>query len=472
MALLVGAFRRARDRDRRPFLGLVAGTSSGARGAVFINCSRTLFQAAAPAAQRGRVLAVYQLGFMGGAPIGTFPVRFAVAALGLHGTLLAAAAVMTVLVAVMASRTATLADALTDARSARGGRAVDKDAIRAFMGRFMEMTTGAAVMGVVAVADRTGLFRAWRVEPPRPSPKWPRTRARRPVSGGDPRDLRARPVWSSTTVRRRPTSCRGHAVCLADETSPYCLRAGRRWCRALPRRSRASRVRAARAAASRSRSSPRDGRGHCTGEPGPEVRASTAHAEVAARHGRRGCRRLAARDPRPRTSAAARARPRSRWAGVSGLRDRRYDVDAHSSSGPGARRASRLRNVSFERCSATRFPASRGFDLVTTFDVVHDLRRPGGRAAADRAALRAGGTYLMVEPVAGDELAENLHPAGALTYAMSTLHCMTQSLAHGGGRLGAAWARGAPRRTAAEAASPLRAPARRQPFNAFYRVTA
>ena len=37
--------------------------------------------------------------------------------------------------------------------------AVNKEAMRAFMGRFMEMTTGAAVLGVVAVADRTGLFR-------------------------------------------------------------------------------------------------------------------------------------------------------------------------------------------------------------------------------------------------------------------------------------------------------------------------
>jgi len=79
----------------------------GLGGAVFINCSRTLFQEAAPMAERGRVLAVYQLGFMGGAPVGTLLAGFAVAGLGLHGTLIAAAAAMTGLVLAMAALTGT-----------------------------------------------------------------------------------------------------------------------------------------------------------------------------------------------------------------------------------------------------------------------------------------------------------------------------------------------------------------------------
>ena len=105
-ALCVGAAVEAVVGIGVPFGGLVAGTFVwGLGGAVFINASRTLFQEAAPAAHRGRVLAVYQLGFMGGAPIGTFLAGFAVAVLGLHGTLLAASAAMALLVAVMATRT-------------------------------------------------------------------------------------------------------------------------------------------------------------------------------------------------------------------------------------------------------------------------------------------------------------------------------------------------------------------------------
>jgi hypothetical protein len=66
----------------------------GLGGSVFINCSRTLFQQAAPAAERARVLSVYQLGFMGGAPIGTALWGFASGPLGLRGTLLLSAGVM------------------------------------------------------------------------------------------------------------------------------------------------------------------------------------------------------------------------------------------------------------------------------------------------------------------------------------------------------------------------------------------
>lgn len=108
LALLVGAGVEAVIGAGVSYPVLIALTLIwGLGGAVFINCSRTLFQEATPGAERGRVLAVYQLGFMGGAPIGTMLAGFSVAALGLHGTLLAAAGAMTALVIVMATLTGT-----------------------------------------------------------------------------------------------------------------------------------------------------------------------------------------------------------------------------------------------------------------------------------------------------------------------------------------------------------------------------
>jgi hypothetical protein len=86
-------------------------------------------------------------------------------------------------------------------------------------------------------------------------------------------------------------------------------------------------------------------------------------------------------------------------------------------------------------------------------------------------ALHPEGTYLMVEPAAGDTLEDNLHPGGALLYALSTLHCMTVSLAHGGEGLGTAWG---PKRAEELCREAGFASFRRlevdNPFNAFYEV--
>src|SRR5438094_885055 len=73
------------------------------------------------------------------------------------------------------------------------------------------------------------------------------------------------------------------------------------------------------------------------------------------------------------------------------------------------------------------------FDLITAFDVVHDLARPAETLAGIREALRPGGTFLMVDIQASSNLEENLeHPLGALLYGASVFHCMTVSLAQGG----------------------------------------
>jgi len=79
----------------------------------------------------------------------------------------------------------------------------------------------------------------------------------------------------------------------------------------------------------------------------------------------------------------------------------------------------------------------RRFDLISTFDVVHDSVDPVGLMSAIRQALREDGTYLMLEMNASGEVEENRNPLGRFLYNVSSLYCMTTSLAHGGAGIGA-----------------------------------
>jgi MFS family permease len=89
-----------------PFAGMLAATFAwGLGGAVFINCSRTLYQEAAPSAQLGRVLAVYQFGFLGTAPLGSLWAGFASAVFGPLATLRICALAMLCVVILVAART-------------------------------------------------------------------------------------------------------------------------------------------------------------------------------------------------------------------------------------------------------------------------------------------------------------------------------------------------------------------------------
>jgi 2-polyprenyl-3-methyl-5-hydroxy-6-metoxy-1,4-benzoquinol methylase len=99
----------------------------------------------------------------------------------------------------------------------------------------------------------------------------------------------------------------------------------------------------------------------------------------------------------------------------------------------------RLSNASFEVRDALTLDRG-GYDLITTFDVVHDLPRPAETVQAIHDALRPGGTYLMVDIAASSHLHENLeHPLGPALYTASIFHCMSVSLANGGPGLGAMW---------------------------------
>jgi 2-polyprenyl-3-methyl-5-hydroxy-6-metoxy-1,4-benzoquinol methylase len=110
-----------------------------------------------------------------------------------------------------------------------------------------------------------------------------------------------------------------------------------------------------------------------------------------------------------------------------------------------------LVNAAFEVLDVTRLPPEPAFDLITSFDAIHDQRDPATvlRRIAD--ALAPGGLYLMVEPKASSKLEENIgNPFAPYIYGMSVLHCMTVSLAAGGAGLGTAWGEQTARRMLGE----------------------
>ncbi|CAN5246825.1 class I SAM-dependent methyltransferase [soil metagenome] len=82
--------------------------------------------------------------------------------------------------------------------------------------------------------------------------------------------------------------------------------------------------------------------------------------------------------------------------------------------------------VSFELGTAQDFGGS--YDLVCFFDALHDMGDPAGACVHVRSALAPGGTLMIVEPNAGDQVADNLNPVGAAYYAFSTLLCTPNSL--------------------------------------------
>jgi SAM-dependent methyltransferase len=95
-----------------------------------------------------------------------------------------------------------------------------------------------------------------------------------------------------------------------------------------------------------------------------------------------------------------------------------------------------VRNARFEVADATGY-LDRDFDFVAFFDCLHDMADPVGAARHAREALKADGTCMLVEPIAGDSVAENLNPVGRVYYAASSLVCVPVSLARKGPALGA-----------------------------------
>jgi 2-polyprenyl-3-methyl-5-hydroxy-6-metoxy-1,4-benzoquinol methylase len=127
----------------------------------------------------------------------------------------------------------------------------------------------------------------------------------------------------------------------------------------------------------------------------------------------------------------ARRFPKSRFVG--------YDI---SESGIASARAmaAGIGNATFEVQDVASLVATTPFDLITAFDAIHDQADPAGVLRRIHAALAPGGTFLMLDVWASSELADNVGtPMAPYLYTMSTMHCMSVSLASGGPGLGTAW---------------------------------
>lgn len=83
--------------------------------------------------------------------------------------------------------------------------------------------------------------------------------------------------------------------------------------------------------------------------------------------------------------------------------------------------------VRFELATAQDYPGT-GYDFVTFFDCLHDMGDPVGAARHVRETMALDGTWMIVEPYAGDTLTDNLNPVGRLYYAASTMVCTPASL--------------------------------------------
>ena len=121
------------------------------------------------------------------------------------------------------------------------------------------------------------------------------------------------------------------------------------------------------------------------------------------------------------TILMAQAYPSSRFVGFDfhepSIEDARKHAKAHGVS----------HRVRFEVATAKDI-AEKDFDLVTMYDCLHDMGDPRGCAAHMRKILKKDGTWMIVEPIAGDKPEQNMNPVGRLYYNASTMLCVPTSL--------------------------------------------
>lgn len=120
------------------------------------------------------------------------------------------------------------------------------------------------------------------------------------------------------------------------------------------------------------------------------------------------------------TILMAEAFPNSRFTGY----------DYHAASIDRARQAADGAdgNISFEVADGKALPHG-DFDLVACFDCLHDMGDPVGVARRVREVMKPDGTFMIVEPFANDDLADNINPVGRMYYSASTMICTPGSLA-------------------------------------------
>jgi len=108
-----------------------------------------------------------------------------------------------------------------------------------------------------------------------------------------------------------------------------------------------------------------------------------------------------------------------------------FGFDYHAASIDQAREKAKAAGVDdrvhFEVAMAQAFPG-RGYDFIACFDCLHDMGDPAGAARHVRQALADDGSWMIVEPMAGDDVASNLNPVGRIYYSASTVCCVPASL--------------------------------------------
>jgi len=126
--------------------------------------------------------------------------------------------------------------------------------------------------------------------------------------------------------------------------------------------------------------------------------------------------------------------------------------------------------VRFDVASAQTFGGGP-YDLVTSFDCLHDMGDPLGAARHIREALAADGTWMVVEPYAGDSVNANLNPVGRVYYSFSTFLCVPNALSQDGGyALGAQAGEEPVRRLAIDAGYTRFRRVAETPFNIVYEI--
>ncbi len=124
--------------------------------------------------------------------------------------------------------------------------------------------------------------------------------------------------------------------------------------------------------------------------------------------------------------------------------------------------------VRFTVAGAQGFPGGP-YDLVTTFDALHDMGDPLGAAKHVRSQLTPDGTWMIVEPAAGDSVSANLNPVGRVYYSFSAFLCVPSALSQEGGySLGAQAGEEPIRRLTADAGFTRFRRAAETPFNIVY----
>lgn len=131
--------------------------------------------------------------------------------------------------------------------------------------------------------------------------------------------------------------------------------------------------------------------------------------------------------------ALAQLYPRSRFTG--------YDLEGEPIERAAAKaRNAGLTNVLFERRDLTGYDERERFDLITSFDAIHDQKDPAALIRSLHGALKPGGVYLVQDIGGSARLEANLDfPMASLLYAISCAHCTPISLGQGGEGLGTMW---------------------------------